>query len=74
VPLLFPLLSFGGGGAADFFSLSPSSHYVPFEFPMGSHRIPNVFPKFSICSPTCSPWHLTFIPYRPLANVVRLFT
>jgi hypothetical protein len=31
------------------------SHYVPFKFPMGSHQVPNTFPKFSMCSPTCSP-------------------
>jgi hypothetical protein len=75
VPLLFTLLSFGGWGKKDFFFIfSPGSHYGPFKFPMGSHQIPNVFPEFSICSPTCSPWHLTFIQYIPLANVVLLFT
>jgi hypothetical protein len=36
-----------------------------------SHQVPNVFPKFPKCSPTCSPFHLTFIPYA-LANVVLL--
>ncbi len=37
--------------------------------------VPNVFKlcsfKFPICSPTCSPQHLNFIPYA-LANVVLL--
>jgi hypothetical protein len=31
------------------------SHYVPFKFPKGSHEVLNTFPKFSMCSPTCSP-------------------
>jgi len=31
------------------------SHYVPFKFPKGSHQVLNMFPKFPMCSPTCSP-------------------
>ncbi len=47
------------------------SHYVPFKFAMGFCQVLNMFPKFSMCSPTCSPQHGTFIPYA-LANVVVL--
>ncbi len=32
-------------------------------FPMCSHYVPLKFPKFPMCSPSCSPQHLTFIPY-----------
>jgi hypothetical protein len=56
VPLLFPLLSFGGAGWRRIFfhfPLVPTMHYVPFKFPMGSHQIPNGFPsKFPMCSPS----------------------
>ncbi len=35
----------------DFFFIFPwfpmCSHYVPFKFQMGSHQVPNTFPKFS---------------------------
>ncbi len=31
--------------------------------PNCSHQVLNVFPKFAMCSSTCSPQHLTFIPY-----------
>jgi len=30
-----------------------------------------IFPWFPMCSPTCSPQHLTFLPYA-LANIVLL--
>jgi hypothetical protein len=32
-----------------------SSQYFPFKFSMGSHQILNMFPKFPMCSSTCSP-------------------
>jgi hypothetical protein len=31
-------------------------------FPLSSHQVANMFPKFPMCSPTCSPYHLTFTP------------
>ncbi len=41
-------------------------------FPMGSHQVPKGFLKFSMCSPTCSPQHLTFISYA-LAKLLSSF-
>jgi len=75
--LLLFLLSFLGRGreGKGFFFIFPwfpmCSHYVPFNFSMGFHQVLNMFLKFSICSPTCPPRHLSFIPYA-LANVVLL--
>ncbi len=49
-------------------SFLPSSQYVLTMFPLSSQWFAISFP---ICSPTCSPQHLTFNPYA-LANVVLL--
>jgi hypothetical protein len=62
VPCFF-LVSLGGGAGGEVgwkvfffhFSLVPNVFYVPFEFPMDSHQVPNMFPKFQIGSPTYSP-------------------
>jgi hypothetical protein len=64
-------LPFKFGVGERFFSFFPSSQCVSFKFPMGYIQVFNMFPKFSMCSPTCSPQHPTFIPYA-LANVVLL--
>jgi hypothetical protein len=73
VPRFFHFKFRGGGGG--FFFIFPwflmYSHYVRFKFSMGSHHVPNMFLKFPMCSPTCSPSHLPFIRYA-LANVVLL--
>jgi hypothetical protein len=58
--LLYVLLSFAEGGVGRTFFIFPWfpkwSHYVPFKFsPMGSHQVPNMFLKFSMHSPKCSP-------------------
>ncbi len=55
---LFPFKFEGGRGSIPWFPMCLDM------FPMGSHQVPNVFP-------TCSPQHLTFIPYV-LMNVVLL--
>ncbi len=72
--LAFFLLSLGWWGEY-FFSFFPGSQCVltmfPIKFSMGSHQVPNMFSKLPICSPTCCPQHLAFIPYA-LANVVLL--
>jgi hypothetical protein len=55
-------LGVGGGGGEQFsiFSLVPMCcHYIPFNFPMGSHQILIMFPKFPMCSSTCFPQHLS---------------
>jgi hypothetical protein len=59
--LIFSLLSLGGAGGTifHFFPCSMCCHYIPFNFPMGSHQIPIMFPKFPICSSTCFPQHLS---------------
>ncbi len=49
--LILFLLSFGvggGGGGKDFFFLFS---FVPNMFPWSSHKIPNMFPRFPMCSP-----------------------
>jgi hypothetical protein len=49
---LYFLLSLGEGPVKDlFFHFS----LVPTMFLMGSHQVPNMFSKFQMCSPTCSP-------------------
>jgi hypothetical protein len=45
----------GGRFSVFHFSLVPNVFHVPFEFPMDSHQVPNMFPKFQIGSPTYSP-------------------
>jgi len=39
------------------------SQHVPFKFPMGYHQVPNMLPRFPICSPRVFPIHLVLIPY-----------
>jgi hypothetical protein len=34
-----------------FFSFFFCSQHVPFKFPMGSHQVLNMFPRFPMCSP-----------------------
>ncbi len=47
-----------------FFHFSLGSQYVLTMFPLSSQwELPSIFPKFLMYSPTCSPQHLTFIPY-----------
>jgi len=58
----FFLLNLVSGKDSFHFSLVPNVCVLTM-FSMGSHHIPNTFPKFSMSSPTCSPQHLTFIPY-----------
>jgi hypothetical protein len=54
--LHFFFLSLGGGGfRGGYFSVFPGSQYVPFKFPISYHHVLNLFPKFSMYSPTCSP-------------------
>jgi hypothetical protein len=60
----FPI-KFGGRGGGrgweeDFFGAFPVSHYVPFKFSITSHHVFNMFPKFSMYSPTCLLWSNTF--------------
>jgi len=67
VLMVFPIRSSSSHGVPNvILKFSWCSQYVPFKFSMGS-------PKFPMCSGTCSPYHLTFIPYA-LANVVLLVT
>jgi len=40
----FPFKFWIGGGRI-FFSFFLCSQHAPFKFPMGSHQVPNVFPK-----------------------------
>jgi hypothetical protein len=60
--LLFFLSSFGGGevwgggaGGEGFFSFFPGSQCVPNVFLLSSQWVPNMLPKFPMCSPTFSP-------------------
>jgi hypothetical protein len=71
--LLFFLLSLGGGGWRIIIFFFPASHCVLNMFLLSSQWVPNTFPKFPMCSPTFSLYHLTFIPYA-LANVVLLLS
>ncbi len=74
--LVFFLLSFGVGGGRGrgrriifIFPWFPMcSHYVPFNFSMGFHRVFNMFLKFPACSSTCPPWHLTFMLWQMLSS------
>jgi hypothetical protein len=34
------------------------SQHVPFNFPMGSHQVPNMLPRFPMCSPSVFSIHL----------------
>jgi hypothetical protein len=52
------------------FPIAPPFSFFPYVFQMCSHYV--TF-KVPICSRTCSPYHLTFIPYA-LAIIVLLFT
>ncbi len=62
----FPfMLGLGEGGI--FFHIS----LLPNVFALCSLEVPNMFPNFAMFSPTCSPYHLTFIPYA-LENGVLL--
>ncbi len=45
-----------------FFSFFLCSQHVPFKFPMGSHQILNMFPKFPMCSPRVFPIAPRFDP------------
>ncbi len=47
------------------------SSLVPNVIPLGFQWVLNIFPKFPMCSPTCSAQHLILIPYA-LPNVVLL--
>jgi len=58
--LLFSLLSFGGkgglGGIFFHFSLLPNVFPLcSFKGPMGSHEVPTMFTKFTMCSQTWTP-------------------
>jgi hypothetical protein len=53
VPWFSLLLSFGWG--EDFF-------FVPNKFPLGSHQVPNLFPRFPMCSPSVLPIAPRFNP------------
>jgi hypothetical protein len=48
-------LPFKFGVGEGFFSFFPGSQCVSFKFPMGYIQVFNMFPKFPMCSPTCSP-------------------
>jgi hypothetical protein len=48
----FLLLFLGGGEDQGGFFVFLT---VPFNFPIISHPVPNMFPKFSMYSPTCFP-------------------
>jgi hypothetical protein len=56
-----------GGGACFPFSLC--SQHVPFKFSMDSHQIPNMFPRFPMCSrrafPTAPRFNLTCFAQSP---------
>jgi len=51
----FLLSGEGAGFGGGFFKVFPGSHHVPFWFSISSHQVFNMFPKFSMYSPTCSP-------------------
>ncbi len=70
VPCFFSFQVWQGrrGGGREVFPFLLSSQCVPTMFLLSSQWVAISFP---ICSPTCSPWHLTFIPYAK-ANVVLL--
>jgi hypothetical protein len=38
------------------------SQYVPFKFPVGSHQVPNMLPRFPMCSPRVFPIAPRFNP------------
>jgi len=61
----------GGGGGGGIFSYFPASQCVHTMFLSSSQWVPNMVPNFTTFSPTCSPYHLTFIPYA-LKNGVLL--
>ncbi len=60
-PICFSFWVGRGGGKISHFSLF--SKFVPKKFPKSSHQVPNVFSKFSICSPAHSQQHPTLISY-----------
>jgi hypothetical protein len=64
--LIFFLLGFGfwggRGGGDGFFSFFLCSQHVPFKFPMGSHQVLNMFPRFPMCSPRVFPIAPPFNP------------
>jgi hypothetical protein len=57
----------GGGFIGGYFSV----FLVPIMFPISYYHVFNLFPKFSMYSPTCFPYHLTWNSYV-LAHVVLL--
>jgi hypothetical protein len=71
VPCFYFILSFGWGGAGRIFFIFPlfstCSFYVPFKFSMGTwwepQCVPNVFPKFPMCSPRVLPIAPCFNPF-----------
>ncbi len=62
--LIFFLLGFGfwGEGGDGFFSFFLCSQHVPFKFPLGSHKVLNMFPRFPMCSPRVFPIAPPFNP------------
>jgi hypothetical protein len=72
VPCFFSFYVLEGEGGGDIFL----SFFLTFQcvctlFPSSSQWVPNMFLNFAMFSPTCSPYHLTFIPYA-LGNGVLL--
>ncbi len=53
--VLYFLLSFGFGGRGGFFSFFLCSQHVPLKFSMDSHQVPDMFPRFPMCSPMVFP-------------------
>ncbi len=67
--------SFQVWGEKDFFHFSLGSQYVLAMFPLSSQwELASMFPEFLMYSPTCSPQHLTFIPYAlPMLSSFHLY-
>jgi hypothetical protein len=46
------------------------SQHVPFKFPMGSHQVPKMFPKFPMCSPRLFPIPYVLRKFHPFSPIV----
>jgi len=75
--LAFFPLKFRGQGCFFFFFnflwFPICSHSVPFKFSMGSNQVLNIFPKFPMCSPTCSPPYHSSLLAHVLWQVLSTF-